>query len=274
MAPRGFVLTFHSHNVSGNAYETNDHVALDATLGLLERKRIPVVRLLEVARRLGHGTFDALPERFACITFDDGSDYDWRDIDHPQYGRQRSMYSILRSHSRRLLGLAWLRRAHATTFVIASERARREISAEALGNDSMMSDAWWRRAQESGLMDIGSHGWHHVHPAVSEMKERPDLGERFDRIATDDDARLHIDRAFASIRERARGDSAAVFAYPYGQVSEFLAGHYLPRQDRIVAAVAAYPQPVVAATDRWRIPRYVCGPDWHSDEGLEKLLAG
>ncbi len=137
----------------------------------------------------------------------------------------------------------------------------------------MMTDKWWRAAQASGLIDIGSHGWHHVHPAVSEVRERPDMIERFDRVATEEDARLHIDRAFSAIRERAGGDSAAVFAYPYGQVSDFLADHYLPNQDRIIAAVAAHPQPVVADTDRWRIPRYVCGPDWHSEEGLEKLVA-
>ncbi len=75
MASRGYILTFHSHNVSGNTYETNDHVALDATLSFLERKRIPIVRVLEVARRLATGTFDALPERFACVTFDDGSEF-------------------------------------------------------------------------------------------------------------------------------------------------------------------------------------------------------
>jgi peptidoglycan/xylan/chitin deacetylase (PgdA/CDA1 family) len=272
MGSRGHILTFHSHNISGNTYETNDHVALDATLGVLEKRRIPVVRLLAVARHLARGTFDALPQRFACITFDDGSEYDWRDLAHPQHGPQRSMFSMLRSHSRSLLGLAWLRRANATSFVIASDSARREISAQALGDESMMTDRWWREAQASGLMDIGSHGWHHVHPAVSEMRSHPELIERFDRVASEEDARLHVDRAFASIRERAGGDSAAVFAYPYGQVSDFLADEYLPRQERIVAAVAAYPRPVMADTDRWRIPRFVCGPDWSSVEGLEKLL--
>ena len=73
--PRGFILAFHSHNIAGNTYETNDHVALDESLALLERLGIPVLRLLDVARALRDGTFDRLPARFAAITMDDGSDY-------------------------------------------------------------------------------------------------------------------------------------------------------------------------------------------------------
>src|SRR5207248_8956312 len=61
MASRGYILTFHSHNISGNTYETNDHVALDRTLAVLERLRIPVLRLLDVASRLRAKTFEALP---------------------------------------------------------------------------------------------------------------------------------------------------------------------------------------------------------------------
>ena len=156
MASRGFVLTFHSHNISGNTYETNDHVALDETLTLLEQLRIPVVRMLEAVRRLRRGSLDTLPERFACLTFDDGSDYDWRELEFPGHGRQRSMRAILRAHSTKLLGLAWRRRAHATTFVIASGDARREIAASALGDPGLMTDGWWRAAQASGLMDVGT----------------------------------------------------------------------------------------------------------------------
>ena len=271
--PRGFILTFHSHNVSGDSYATNDHVALDATLTTLERLGIPVLRLVDVARRLRARTFDSLPSRFACITFDDGSDYDWRDIAFPGHGLQRSMFSILRSHSRSLLGLAWLRRAHATTFVIASPDARREIAMSSLGDATLMTDAWWAKAQRSGLMDIGTHGWNHVHPAVSEMASRPDLVERFDRIESAGDAALQVDRAFDSIQAVAGRNAGLVFAYPYGQVSEFVASRHLPAHGGIVAAVSAQPAALTHASDPWRMPRYVCGPDWSSDEGLEKLLS-
>ena len=182
------------------------------------------------------------------------------------------MFSILRSHSRSLLGLAWLKRAHATSFVIASPLARREIAASALGDAGLMSDAWWAKAQRSGLMDIGTHGWNHVHPAVSEMSSRPDLVEHFERIESDADAGIQVTQAFDAIRALAGGSAGRLFAYPYGQVSEFLANEYLPRQDAVIAACAAMPRPVTAKSDPWRLPRYVCGPDWASDEGLQALL--
>jgi peptidoglycan/xylan/chitin deacetylase (PgdA/CDA1 family) len=272
MDPRGFVLTFHSHNISGGDYATNDHVALDRALTLLEGLRIPVLRLLGVVRHLRAGTFARLPARFACITFDDGSDYDWRDLDFPGHGMQRSMGAILRAHSRKLLGLLWTRRAHATSFVIASREARREIAAGALGDAGLMTDAWWREAQRSGLMDIGTHGWNHVHPLVAEMASRPELVEHFERIDNARDAELQVGKAYESIRAAAGGDAGLIFAYPYGQVSEYIAATYLPGQARIVAAVTAVAQPVVRDTNPWLVPRYVCGPDWNSDEGLEKIV--
>jgi peptidoglycan/xylan/chitin deacetylase (PgdA/CDA1 family) len=269
---RGFVLTFHSHNVCGNTYETNDHVALDESLALLESLRIPVLRLLDAVRRLRGGTFDTLPQRFACLTFDDGSDYDWRDLEFPGHGPQRSMRSILRAHSRKILGLVWTKRAHATSFVIASDQARREIAASALGDAGLMTDGWWRMAQASGLVDIGAHGWNHVHPAVSEMSARPELVEHFERIDACD-APLQVSRSFETIRARAGGDSARIFAYPYGQVADFLADEYFPRQREIVAAMTAAPRPLMADSDPWRLPRYVCGPDWKSNPELKALLA-
>jgi peptidoglycan/xylan/chitin deacetylase (PgdA/CDA1 family) len=272
MASRGFVLTFHSHNIAGNDYATNDHVALDATLAHLARAGVPVLRLLDVAKRLRAGRLESLPARFACITFDDGTDYDWRDLAHPQHGAQRSMHAILRAHSRRLLGLVWQRRAHATSFVIASPLARAEISAAALGDRGLMSDGWWRAAQRSGLMDIGTHGWNHVHPAASEMQAQPALIERFDRVETPGEAALQVDRAFDAIHATAGGDAGRVFAYPYGQVSEYLATRHLPAQRHIVAAVSVEPAPVHAGSDPWRIPRYVCGHDWKDEAGLDAIL--
>jgi len=228
--------------------------------------------MLEAVRRLRRGSLDTLPERFACLTFDDGSDYDWRELEFPGHGRQRSMRAILRAHSTKLLGLAWRRRAHATTFVIASGDARREIAASALGDPGLMTDGWWRAAQASGLMDVGTHGWNHVHPAASEMQAQPDLIERFDRVATPAEAALQVDRAYDAIHATAGGDAGRVFAYPYGQVSEYIATQHLPAQKNVVAAVSVEPKPLHAQSDPWRIPRFVCGPDWNDEAGLDAIL--
>ena len=64
--PRGFILAFHSHNIAGNTYETNDHVALDESLGLLAALGIPVLRLADIVRALRDGHFERLPRRFAA----------------------------------------------------------------------------------------------------------------------------------------------------------------------------------------------------------------
>jgi peptidoglycan/xylan/chitin deacetylase (PgdA/CDA1 family) len=274
VAPLGFVLTFHSRNIAGNDYATNDHVALDESLALLERLRVPVLRLSDVVRRQRAGTFAALPPRFACITFDDGPDYDWRDIDHPTHGLQRSMYSILRSHSRRIAGPWWWVRTGATTFVIASPVARGEIAEPPEVDPDRLSDNWWAEAQASGLLDVGNHGWNHVHPSVSEMRDKPGLVERFDRIATRVEADLQVRAAYSCIRDKAGPGAGRLFAYPYGQVSEYLAGEYLPAQDDVVAAFTTEPRPWTAECDRWRVPRYVCGWHWKTPGDLEHLLAG
>lgn len=266
----GFILTFHSHNISGATHATNDHVALDETLGLARRLRIPVLRLLDVVKRLRRGDFAALPERFACITFDDGTDYDWADMRHAEQGVQPSMHSILREHSRHLIGPWWLRKACATTFVIASPAARAEMEAAL---PVRLSDSWWREAQSCGLLDIGSHGWNHVHPLVSDMKGRPELIESFHRIESPEDVALQMDSSFEFIRRKAGGDSARIFAYPYGQVSEFIATEYFPRQANYLAACGTDPRPLRADGDPWRLPRYVCGWHWKSVEELGKLFA-
>jgi hypothetical protein len=55
-------------------------------------------------------------------------------------------------------------------------------------------------------------------------------------------------------------------------VSEYIATRHLPSQTNIIAAVGVEPRPVHAGTDPWRIPRYVCGPDWSDEAGLEAIL--
>jgi peptidoglycan/xylan/chitin deacetylase (PgdA/CDA1 family) len=266
---KGFVLTFHSNNISGNTYQSNDHVALDQSLALIERLRLPVLRLADVAAALRDAAFSRLPARFVCITFDDGTDYDWKAVPHPVHGVQEPMIRILQRHSTRLLGLLWRRRAVATSFVIASPMARKEMA----GPENPLSDDWWAHAQSSGFMDIGSHGWNHVHPAVSEMRECPELIEAFGKIATADEARKQIEGAAGYIRAKAGEDSARLFAYPYGQVSEYLANEYLPAQKEIRAAFTTEDRPLLENADIWRLPRFVCGWHWKSNDDLEGILS-
>lgn len=258
--PKGFVLAFHSHNVSGNTYDTNDHVALDGSLGLIEALGLPVLRLAQVVGELRANSFSRLPERFVCVTFDDGSDYDWKPVRHPLHGDQEPMADIVR-----------LREAFATSFVIASPAARDEIVAA--DKPYRLSEDWWAKAQASGFFDIGSHGWNHVHPAVREMRECPELIEAFGKIRTAAQAKLQVDTAAHYIREHAGADAARLFAYPYGQVSDYLADEYFPAQSETWAAFTTEARPLVEGADLWRLPRFVCGWHWKSAAELEAILS-
>jgi peptidoglycan/xylan/chitin deacetylase (PgdA/CDA1 family) len=258
---RGFILAFHSHNIAGNTYETNDHVALDESLGLLAALGIPVLRLADVVRALRGGDFGRLPARFAAVTLDDGSDYDWRRIGHPLHGPQEPMGAIVRR-----------RGCAATSFVIASPEARDQIA----GTDKpyRLSDDWWTEAQASGYFDIGCHGWNHVHPEVEEMRESPELVEAFGNVRTPGEAERQVGQAARFIRERAGHDAARLFAYPYGQVSDYLADEWLPAQDEVLAAFTTVDRPLEADADLWRLPRYVCGWHWKSNDELRAIVSG
>lgn len=271
MSSRGYILTFHSQIIDGNDFATNDHVALDASLTLLCELRIPVIRLLDVVKRLRHGDAHRLPSRYACITFDDGPDYDWLDLVHPIHGPQSAMHTILRKHSVGL-GPLWWSRVRATSFVIASCSARADISGDGNNNPGRMRDSWWRVAQSRGLIDIGNHGWDHVHPSVQGMQGRAHLVEAFHKIDSYDEARLQIDDAGDYICSKAGPASGQLFAYPYGQVSDYLADEYLPRQSKLLGAVTTKPAPVTASSDVWRIPRYVSRDHFKSIKDLQAVV--
>jgi peptidoglycan/xylan/chitin deacetylase (PgdA/CDA1 family) len=54
--------------------------------------------------------------------------------------------------------------AHATTFVIASPEARREIARREMLDHQWISDHWWSAAVASGLFHVGNHSWDHLSP--------------------------------------------------------------------------------------------------------------
>jgi peptidoglycan/xylan/chitin deacetylase (PgdA/CDA1 family) len=263
------VLTFHSQQIAGSEYANNDHVALDESLRLIRALRLPILPLLLVVSRIRQNRFSELPRNFVCITFDDGPDWDWKYLEHPTHGKQAPMAAILRRHSPHI-GPFYLRKICATSFVIASPKARKDI---AVGlHPDHLSDSWWRPAQASGFLYIGTHGWNHVHPSVSDMRATPELIERFDKISAASDAELQIERAARYIRSVAGNDSARLFAYPYGQVSEYIATVHLPNQTEVWAAFTTDGAPLVESSDIWRLPRYVCGWHWKSGGELTTLL--
>lgn len=267
---RAHVLTYHSGNIAGNDYATNDLAALAADLEWLHGARIPLLPLRRIVDALLAGGADGLPDRVAAITLDDGLDFDFVDLVHPVHGPQRSVDTILREFSRRHAAFA-----HATSFVIASPDARRQIARREMLDHQWIGEHWWAAATTSGRFHVGSHSWDHVSPSVSAAPERGGGAGSFLEVTTFAAAELQVRAAREYIEARAPNPGTALFAYPYGEAGAYLADEYLPVHGAAAGTLAAFAtgaEPVHAGSPRWRLPRYTCGLDWRSPEDFAALF--
>lgn len=278
MAPhmRVPILTYHSANVHGHGYDSNDLVAFGEDLSLLLRLRYRVVPLATV---LGALLGQEATELSNCVVLscDDGVDLDYRDRVHPVYGPQRSLFQRLldfcQQHGRDALGDGPLLHA----FVIASPRARALMQQFCLGGQPWMQEDWWAAAQSSGLMSIHNHSWDHQHEVL--RHDDPDAPpERYGHFRDiDDGVRAHaqVTRAQEYLAARLPDRAERFFAYPYGHVAPYLRDEWFPANGQrvgIAGALACGGEPVTRATSRWEMPRYVCGAHWKSPAELERLL--
>lgn len=267
---RAYVLTYHSGHIAGDDHASNDLVALAEDLDWLHGERIPIVPLRQVVDALLEGHTGRLPDRVAAITLDDGLDFDFVDLVHPFHGPQRSAGTILHEFSRRRAAFA-----HATSFVIASPDARRQIARREMLDHQWIGEHWWAAATASGRFHIGSHSWDHVSPSVSPVAQRGGNTGSFLDVATFADAELQVRAAHAYIAARAPNPGAALFAYPYGEASAYLVDEYLPAHGVRAGAIAAFATgalPIHAGSPRWRLPRFTCGMDWRSPDDLAALF--
>lgn len=269
MAARAIpVLTYHGYNIAGNDYAANDHVALAHDLDWLANQGWQLVPLAVAVDALFYRRDDCLPERPVCITFDDGTDLDWLDVEFGALGGQRSLYGILDDfHRARPERPA----AHATAFVIACPDARARMSAGALQHGHGMDESWWAQAERSRWLRIGNHSWDHRHPLVVAPQ---DGGGTF--LTVDDEvqaARQVVDSGRYIARRT--GTWPALFAYPWGQASDFLRFEFFPHRASGHGCRAAFgtePGLMHDGSDRWYLPRFVCGQHWHDPDGLAALL--
>lgn len=274
---RALVLTYHSHNIAGTEYATNDHVALAADLRLLTQAGARIVPLGRIVRALqarleGEGLLVGL-------TFDDGPVFDFADFDHPRFGRQRSFFNVLRDFDSEL-GPRAQPELHATSFVIASPEARAAMErAEDCGYPDLggwLADGWWSAAIDSGLMGIGNHSWDHVHHAVPRIAIANPARDDFSLVDNEEDADREIPAATRFIRAKT-GGRCEYFAFPFGHAPRYLVEKYLPeRRDRhgMSAAFGVEGRAVHPDDSPWNIPRLVCGHHWKSPEALRGLVAG
>jgi len=264
------VLTYHAINIHGNDYATNDHVALATDLATISRLGYRIVPLQRVVDALDDPQIDVADA--VAITFDDGSWFDWHDLEHPTWGPQRSFANILRDHRERTGAFV-----HATSFVIASPAAREILDRTCMVGRGWWADDWWPEATREGVIAIESHSWDHNHDTLPVTAQHEQRKGTFLSIDTWDDADAEIRAASDYIDARCAPHRATLFAYPYGESNDYLAREFLPNHQtahRLRAAFTTGPAPVERTCDRWRLPRYVCGRDWDHTEGCAAILSG
>jgi peptidoglycan/xylan/chitin deacetylase (PgdA/CDA1 family) len=267
------ILTYHAVNIAGNDYADNDHVAFAADLRLIDDLRLRIVPVHWIVDQL-LGSADRDLSRCVALTCDDGSWFDYHDLDHPSHGFQRSLFHCLIDF-RADRGRTAQPDLHLTSFVIASPDARTHIDRECLVGRGWMGDRWWRAAQASGLIAIENHSWDHNHVAVPETAQRDGIRGSFVPIDTWAEADAEIRQAGDWIDARLGNSRTSLFAYPYGESNAYLREEYLPNrmaEHRMRAAFGTDPGPVEAGSSRWNLPRYICGHHWRSPEALEDLL--
>lgn len=262
------VLTYHATYISGEDYARNDHVALARDLETIAELGLRVCPLREVVLAVETGDFSAVAGGVA-LSFDDGSDFDFHDLPHPGWGMQRGMLGILKDS----VATGSHRTLEATAFAIASPEARNELDRKELIGAGWWGDEWWAEAEHTGLLRVESHSWDHNQASLAITGTSAPRGTF--RILEEADAEAEIRAASDYLRARRGRDEPVLFAYPYGDVSAYLADEYFPRGTSVHGVRAAFTTasaPVSCGDDIWRLPRYVFRCDWNSEDGLRRLL--
>ncbi len=265
------ILTYHSVNVLGNDYSDNDHVALASDLVTITDAGFGIVPLEDAIRI-------ALEERphqpLVVLTFDDGAVFDYEDFEHPTHGHQKSFYRIMTefadSHPDAQPML------HASSFVIVSPEARAAMDRIDFGGRNWWHDDWWQPAARSGLLSIENHSWDHNHPTVPKTAQKDNERGTFRNIDTRKECDAEIRQAAAYLQQRT-GRASRFFAHPWGESSDYLRKEYLPSFGETIGLRAAFgvgPGYLTAKSERWNVPRFVCGSDWTSPDGLVRILDG
>jgi hypothetical protein len=270
------VLTYHSHRIAGDGYESNDHEALRSDLRAIHRQGLRIVPATWVVEWLLGQRPDAAMARAVAITFDDGADFDFHDLEHPGWGPQRSFFNLLLDF-RDEVGAAAQPDLHATAFVIGSPVVRAELDLACMIGKGWMSDDWWADAHGSGLLAVQSHSWDHNHPMASRVCQREQRKGSFAAIDTEAECDAEIVQAGAFIAGKIRPGWPQLFAYPGGASSDYLREVYFPSAPDRHGTLAAFRGDggyVTRDASRWDVPRFVFGSDWSDAAQLEEILRG
>lgn len=265
------VLTYHSLNAPGYDYHNNDHVALEADLQLIRELGLTPISLNAIADWLNPDIdYTLQPGHYVGISFDDGCDHDYHDFSHPDIPTLVSFYNIILANNKKHSTLAPIT---ATSFVIASPQARDALDKTCIAGRDQWRDSWWLEAQQSGILTIANHSWDHTHPELDFVAQHSQTKGNFHCIDNWHDADMQIMQAEWYIRNKLDGQSTGLFAYPYGDTSQFLIEEYFPHhQSQFKGAFTTDGKYVFDNTNVWDIPRFVCGDHWSEPEGLKQIL--
>lgn len=267
------VLTYHAVNVAGDDYASNDPIAFAEDLALIQRlgrRVLPLRRVVDVL--LGRSDEDL--RGAVALSCDDGSDLDFHDLDFPGHGRQRSFHNTLIDFRERH-GVSAQPGLSLTCFVIADPDARAHMDQACLFGRDWMGGRWWRQAGESGLIAIENHSFDHNHPCLTSPGPHGLVRGDFHAVGDDAQAEFEIAQAQHWLAEHLAPRRPRLFCYPFGHVSAFLHDDWLPRRGPELAIEAAFgdgAEPLTRASDRWNLPRYICGWHWKSPGQLEQIL--
>ena len=258
------VLTYHSLNILGNDYHNNDHIAFAEDLMLIKSLGIEIISAHLLVKWLKNEIKLDTKTHYLVLTFDDGSELDYYDWSHPEFGAQKSFFNHMQEYKHTI---------HATSFVIASANARKTLESTCLASHSIWGDYWWQQAEDSKLISIENHSWDHLHITLDKVAQCDNLKGDFTKITTLKDATQQITQASDYINDRITNKHTQLFAYPYGHINDYLVNHYFPNQQtEIHAAFTCEPQQVSQKSSVWKIPRYVCGLHWQSTQALKRIL--
>lgn len=264
------ILTYQPLCIGGNEYADNHLRALATDLRVVSEEGfriLPLREVIDVWQRGGD------LQKVVAFCVEDGSDFDYVDLNHPTAGPQRSVLNALRDFS--VENPDAQPALHVTSFVIASPQARSELDQACMVGHGWWNDHWWKEAVASGLMHIGNHSWDHNHEALSSGISLPIPRGTFATI--DDEARAdhEIRQAADFLRIRAPNPGLALFSYPYGEANPFLTKSYLPRYSGQLGLRAAFTDEfgfLEEHTPTWAVPRLMFGRDWRSPDRLRELL--
>lgn len=264
------ILCYHAHILPSVEYADNGHAALASDLEMIQAAGRRIVPLEHVVDWVRGERDNKEMERTVALSFDDGTRLDFEPVEHPELGALPGFLPLLDEFAARYPTTQPT--VHATSFVIASPRAREQADRELLFRRGWLDDGWWARAERSGRISIGNHSWDH-NMAVAE--EAPvELRDRFDNIDTFKLAEHEIARASQWLSGRL-GQRPSLFGYPYGQSNSYLVDEYLPTRGRELGLRAAFTtdgRVVERGDDCWNLPRLVHGHHWRKPSELGEIL--